>query len=129
MTKIFNTKKWPKFFSKIVEKIENFPNSPSSFFKKYFFWSYQLFWKFFWWKLRRTSTLYTKSGMSCYTFSYPKSQICRPGGLKWPFLKHREPKKGKKKGKQTNYWKKNYRQKKRTISGYFAEKKSWLSDN
>ena len=127
--KIFSTKKWPKIFSKFFEKIDNFPDLPLDFFKKYFFWSYQLLWKFFWRKLRCIWPVFKESGMCYYTASYLKSQFCRPGGVFWPFLDPREAKKGKKKVNRQTPDKKNHRQKKLTNTGYFAEKKSWLYDN
>ena len=110
--KIFSTKKWPKIFSKFFEKIDNFPDLPLDFFKKYFFWSYQLLWNFFWRKLRCIWPVFKESGMCYYTASYLKSQFCRPGGVFWPFLDPREAKKGKKKGKQTNSWQKKLPSKK-----------------
>ena len=127
--KIFNTKKWPKIFSKIFEKIENFPDLPLDFFKKYFFWSYQLLWKFFWRKLRCIWPVFKESGMCYYTASYLKSEFCRPGGGFLALFGPSRGEKGQTKGKQTNSWQKNYPQKKLTNAGYFAEKKSWLYDN
>ena len=126
--KIFNTKKWPKHFLKIFEKIENFPDLPLDFFKKYFFWSYQLLWKFFWRKLRCIWPVFKESGMCYYTASYLKSQFCRPGVFFGPFWTLERRKRAKKVNRQTSD-KKNYRQKKRTNAGYFVEKKSWLYDN
>ena len=125
----FSTKKWPKIFSKFFEKIVNFPDLPLDFFKKYFFWSYQLLWIFFWRKLRCIWPWFKESVMCYYIASYLKSEFCRPGGVFWPFLDPREAKKGKKKVNRQTPDKKNYHKKKLTNAGYVAEKKSWLYDN
>ena len=116
-------------FFKFFKKIENFPDLPLDFLKKKFFWSYQLFWKFFWVKLRRIWPWFKESGMCYYIASYLKSELCRPGGVFGPFLDPREAKNGKKKVNRQTPDKKNYRQKKLTNAAYFVEKKSWLYDN
>ena len=120
--KFLTLKSDQKFFQNFSKKSKIFQIYHLTFSKNIFFEVTNFFEIFFWRKLRCIWPVFKESGMCYYTASYLKSQFCRPGGVVWPFLDPREAKKGKKKGKQTNSWQKNYRQKELQIPGYFAEK-------
>ena len=130
MTKIFNTKKWPKiFFQKVSKKSKIFQIHHQVFSKNIFFEVTNFFEIFFGkhWGVYLPCT--QNLGWATIPFHTSNCKFVDLGVFFGPFWTLESQKRAKKRVNRQTFEKKNYRQKKLQIPGFFVEKKSWLYDN